>query len=265
MFPSNAAQDMEASTSSINNFPSEKVTYEKLWTNAGNIKQKCSLEIWLPKAGMDEDDDRTSTRSISPETQQNEKKSILLPNNHSRRSSISKQNPNANAKLETTILNETLSKKNETIRPRIYHYADYIMDPSEDRPRSSKSVTTVKSDGTGSTKSVRRQHGRSRGRRQSASTTQSEEILRFTTVETTVHSKNPRTTMHPNDKRSQTKTSNPSMITELMHKYSLMKKNHSEAVQSRLQSEKPATDVKDNVQPAKGFYRIKIKGNQYMI
>ena len=244
-------------TSTTNSGPLDKITYEKTWTNTGNIKQKCSLEIWLPKANVDEDDeDYATTRSISRESQLTDNKI----NAHSRRSSINKgqQLPIA-GKNETNPPNEQTTKKNETLKTRVYHYTDYIMDPSEERPRSSKSVTTVKSDGTGSVKSARRHQGRSQGRRQSVSTNQSEEILRFSTTEVPIRAKNSsngsRGHRAHGDRKTSAKTANPSMISELMQKYSLIKKTHNEMVQARLQLEKPTSEAKFGGPSIKGTPR----------
>ena len=240
----------------LNNAPLDKITYEKTWTHNGNLKQKCSLEIWLPKANVDEEDEHHSSSTMTPESHDLEKRDPVVLNIRSRRSSIVKIGTTTVTNVEKSLSDDQLSKKSEPVRPRIYRYTDYIMEPSDDRPRSSKSVTTVKSDGTGSLKSMRRQHTRSQTRRQSTSTNQSEEILRFATTEVSVLAKPtagwPRANNANTDKKASSRAANPSMITELMQKYSLMKKSHQELIQARLQLEKPHNDTKANASTNRG-------------
>lgn len=212
--------------------PLDKITYEKTWSINGNVKQKCSLEIWLPKPSLDEEDDGVSSNNQTErvDSNQNDKKSQSVK---SRRSSVAKTTiiPVV-VNTESKSNDEVVSKKSDpVVIPRIYHYGDYIMDLPEERPRSSKSVTTIKSDSAGSVKSIRRQHIRSANRRSSGSTHHSEEILRFKTVEVSKSAKS---------------TNNPAMINDLMQKYSLLKKDHQELTQTKLQLEKPINESKTN-------------------
>ncbi|CAF1138227.1 unnamed protein product [Rotaria sordida] len=242
--------------SSLDNGPLDKITYEKTWTRNGNIKQKCSLEIWLPKAGLD-DDDGTTTRTATPDMKTNEKNSQTIPIIKSRRSSIAKITATTTiTNIEAKSLDELSSKKSEpVVIPRVYHYGDYIMDIPEERPRSSKSVTTVKSDGTGSIKSIRRQHSRPHTGRQSISTHHSEEILRFGTIEVPTSAKNlsihTKSASSNHEIKPTIKSTNPAMINELMQKYSLIKQNHQELIQTKLQLEKPNNDSKHNANTIK--------------
>ncbi|CAF0881825.1 unnamed protein product [Rotaria sp. Silwood1] len=239
------------SQSSLDNGPLDKITYEKTWTRNGNLKQKCSLEIWLPKAGLDDDDGHT-TRTTTPDVKTIEKNSQTMPIIKSRRSSVAKITATTTiTNIESNSLDEVSSKKSEPIViPRVYHYGDYIMDIPEERPRSSKSVTTVKSDGAASIKSIRRQHTRPHTGRQSISTSHSEEILRFGTIEVPISAKNlsinTKSASSHHETKPTIKSSNPSMINELMQKYSLIKKNHQELTQAKLHLEKPNNDSKNN-------------------
>lgn len=239
------------SQSTLSHAPLDKITYEKLWTNNGNVKQRCSLEIWLPKANVDEEE-LLSSHTLSRTSSSLEKKPATVGQVRSRRSSVAKLAANNGNPAQPKPSEEPSSKKSETVRPRVYHYTDYIMEPSDERPRSGKSVTTVKSDGTGSVKSVRRHQTRSQTRRQSVSTNQSEEILRFTTTEVSpsgriISTTNKPTTNSNQEKKSPTRTNNPSMISDLMQKYSLMKKSHQELMQTRLQLEKNQSMNKSNL------------------
>ncbi|CAF2410135.1 unnamed protein product [Rotaria sp. Silwood2] len=239
------------SQSSLDNGPLDKITYEKTWTRNGNVKQKCSLEIWLPKAGLDDDDGNT-TRTTTPDVKTIENNSQTMPIIKSRRSSVAKITATTTiTNIEAKSLDEISSKKSEpVVIPRVYHYGDYIMDIPEERPRSSKSVTTVKSDGAASIKSVRRQQTRPHTGRQSISTNNSEEILRFGTIEVPKSAKNlsvnTKSTSSNREIKPTIKSSNPSMINELMQKYSLIKKNHQELTQAKLQLEKPNIDSRNN-------------------
>mgnify|MGYP001030488464 CR=1 FL=1 len=210
--------------------PLDKITYQKTWSINGNITQKCSLEIWLPKPSLDDDDDSTSnsTRTEKIDSNQNDKRSQSAK---SRRSSVTKVSKTPTVNFEPKSNDEVVSKKSEPVLiPRVYHYGDYIMDLPEERPRSSKSVTTVKSDSVNSVKSIRRQQIRSANRRSSGTTHHSEEILLFKTFEVS----------------KPTKTTNPTMINELMQKYSVLKKDHQELTQTKLQLEKPINELKSS-------------------
>jgi hypothetical protein len=268
--------------------PLDKITYEKSWSHNGNMKQKCSLEIWLPKPSLDvDDDDRTTNRTITPEVNKIEKKSQSIPSLKSRRSSLIKVTTTTVKNTESKSVDDITSKKSESITiPRVYRYSDHVMNMSDERPRSSKSVTTVKSDG--SIKSVRRYHTRSHTRRQSIATHHSEEILRFGTIEVptspktvsvhiksptnssnretktvSIHIKSPKNspnretkaisvhikspTNSPNrETKSAAKLTNPTMINDLMQKYSLIKKDHQELAQMKYQLEKSKNELKMN-------------------
>ncbi len=236
------------SQSNADDRPLDKITYEKTWSLNGNMKQKCSLEIWLPKPSLDEDEDRNSSRTTIPELHTIEKTVQPISSIKSRRSSIVKISATTITNIETKSIDDANSKKSEPIViPRVYHYGDYIMDLPEERPRSSKSVTTVKSDSAASSKSVRRQHIRPNNRRLSASTHHSEEILRFGTIEVPTSAKTP----SAHTKSTSAKPTNPTVINELMQKYSLITKNHQELTQTKLQLEKPNNDLKSNTSTAK--------------
>ena len=220
--------------------PLDKITYEKTWSLNGNLKQKCSLEIWLPKPGLDEEEDKISSRGTIPDT---DKVSQAIPVISSRRSSVVKITAittMTNSDNNKSMDDETTKKSEAIIIPRVYHYGDYIMDLPDERPRSSKSVTTVKSDSAASIKSIRRQHSRPSNRRLSTSTHHSEEILRFGTVEVPASTK----TAPIQTKSASAKPTNPVLISELMQKYSLIKKNHQELTQAKIQLEKPISDSK---------------------
>jgi len=214
------------SKSSLDDKPLDKITYEQTWSINGNMKQKCSLEIWLPKPRLDDDDDRNTNRTITPEVNSIEKKSRSIPTITSRRSSVAKVTATTFlTNIETKSLDELSSKKSEPIIiPSAYHYGDYIMNLPEERSRSSKSVTTVKSDSVGSIKSIRRQPRRPYNRRLSSSKHHSEEILHFGTIEVPTSTKNlsvhTKSTSPSRDTKSATKLPNPAMINELMQKYS---------------------------------------------
>lgn len=246
------------SQSSLDHAPLDKITYEKTWTRNGNMKQKCSLEIWLPKPVVDDDDANTS-KTTTPRHKAVEKLSQTMPVVKSRRSSVAKITATSTiTNVEVRPSDDTSLKKSEpTVVPRIYRYEDYIVEIPEERPRSSKSVTTVKSDGTASIRSIRRQKTRLHTGRQSISTNNSEEILRFGTVEVPSSGKKSSTNIKSASTSHETqpsvKSSNPSMINELMHKYSLIKKNHQELTQARLHLEKPNTDFKTSSIVVKGI------------
>jgi hypothetical protein len=229
-------------SSRLGDRPLDKITYEKTWSLNGNMKQKCSLEIWLPKPSVD--NEGNSSRTVTPEIISNEKKSLPVPMIKSRRSSVVKITATTTiTNIETKPLDDiNLKKSDSVVIPHVYHYADYIMDLPDERPRSSKSVTTVKSDSAASLKSIRRQQIHSNTRRLSSSTHHSEEILRFATIEVPTSAK----AFSINTKSTNSKVSNPTMINELMQKYSLIKKNHQELTQAKLQIEKPNTDAKAN-------------------
>lgn len=239
--------------------PLDKITYEKTLTRNGNLKQKCSLEIWLPKADVDDEDGGRTTRTITPEVTQIENNPDPMPNIKSHRSSINKLSATASTNnIETKSVDDASSKHSESaVIPRVYHYADYIMEIPEERPRSSKSVTTVKSDGAASIRSIRRQNSRPHTSRHSISTNFNEEILRFGTVEVPSSTKNlsvlSKSTSPAREIKLPMKPSNPTMINELMQKYSLIKKSHQELVQAKLQLEKPHTEAKANSHIIKGI------------
>lgn len=220
--------------------PLDKITYEKTWSLNGNPKQKCSLEIWLPKPGVDEEEDRNSSREGISDA---DKSTHIIPAISSRRSSVVKiTTMTTMANPDSKSTHDNTKKNDPSLIPRVYHYGDYIMDLPDDRPRSSKSVTTVKSDSAASAKSIRRQHPRALNRRLSTSTHHSEEILRFGTIDVPAPVKPPSI----QTKSASAKTNNPILISELMQKYSLIKKNHQELTQTKLQLEKPLNDLKSN-------------------
>lgn len=237
--------------------PIDKITYQKSWSHNGNVKQKCSLEIWLPKAGADDDEDDDHTdRKTPPDTKTIVKKpqspqSISVK---SRRSSITQIASNSDAKL----VDDTSSKKSEPIIvPRVYHYEDYLTDQSEERPRSSKSGNTYKSDGRISNKNVKHHHTRPHVRRLSSSTTRTDDTMQSNLSEKPMTSKNLLSNIkqtHSNyESKGTTGSNNSTMLNELMRKYSMMKKNHLELTQARLQLEKLNSDVKHHSHTSKGI------------
>ncbi|CAF1163123.1 unnamed protein product [Rotaria sp. Silwood1] len=240
--------------------PLDRITYEKTSSHNGNIKQKCSLEIWLPKPDSDDDDDFDESvgniigRITPPDLKLLEKKS-QSPQSisiKSRRSSIMKLTTN----VETKSIDETSSKKSEPlVIPRVYHYEDYLTDQSEERPRSGKSGHTTKSDGKGSSKSIKHQRTRSHTHRLSSSANHTEETVQSVVSEKPMSSKNLlaniKQTSTNHESKSTSGSNNSSMINELMKKYSMIKRNHQELTQAKLKLEKPHNDSKTNTQITK--------------
>jgi hypothetical protein len=236
--------------------PLDKITYEKTRTNNGNIKQKCSLEIWLPKAGSDDDDGNT-TRTATPDlhTIGNNSQSLQAMPIKSRQSNMIKSFA---TNSETKSLDELIPKKYEPkIIPRVYHYEEYLTDQGEERPRSGKSRNTNKSDGSGSNKHLRRQRTRSNLWHLSPTTGHTEETtVQWPSAALSMSAKNLLANTKQNSAGSEMKgTSNSTsttMINELMKKYSLIKKNHQELTQPRLLLEKSNLDPKNTTHINKG-------------
>ena len=237
--------------------PLDKITYEKTCTNNGNIKQKCSLEIWLPKADSD-DDDRYTTRSVSPDPHIVVKNCPSPPPPppvpvKSRQSHTVKVSTTSITNNDhTKSLDELSPKKHEPkIIPRVYHYGEYLTEQGEERPRSGKSGNTNKSDGNGSNKSLRRQRTRPLLRHLSPTGNHTEDTVQWPSSALPMSSKHILSSVKQNSAGSETK-SNATMINELMKKYSLIKKNHQELTQTRLQLEKPSQDSKHTAHTSKG-------------
>ncbi|CAF2516197.1 unnamed protein product [Rotaria sp. Silwood2] len=245
--------------------PLDRITYEKTCSHNGNIKQKCSLEIWLPKADSDDDDDdfdgsvgNIIGRITPPDSKQIEKKS-QSPQSisiKSRRSSVMKITTTNTTNIETKSNDETSSKKSEPlVIPRVYHYEDYLRDQSGERPRSGKSGHTAKSDGKGSNQSIKHQRTRPHTRRLSSSTNHTEETVQSAVSEKPMTSKNLlaniKQTSTSHESKGSSGSNNSLMMNELMKKYSIIKRNHQELTQAKLQLEKPRNDSKNNTQITK--------------
>lgn len=232
--------------------PVDKITYEKTCTHNGNIKHKCSLEIWLPKAGSDDEDGNTSRR-VTPDPHiigNNLQPTQSMPMK-SRVSSTMKFSATANS--ETKSFDETSPKKSEPIIiPRVYRYEEYLTDQAEERPRSGKSGNTYKSDGNGSNKNYKRPVTRPNFRHLSPSTNTTEETVQSTTRSTFPMSSS---NLIANIKQSSigSNNSNSTMINELMRKYSMIKRSHQELTQPRLQLEKPYQDPRYTTNIIKGI------------
>ncbi|CAM4767710.1 unnamed protein product [Rotaria magnacalcarata] len=270
---SSSAHKRIKSQKTFSSLPLETITYERSVAHTGKARQKCSLEIWLPKPGADDDDNnddghinRITTATTTPPppvpplpplppvppvptsdskiTEQGPQSSSIK----SLRSSIIKT-ATATITITTTTTDETLSKKPEpVVIPRVYHYEDYLTDPTEERPRSSKSSNTSKSDFKTSNKTIKRHRTRQEARRLSSSTNRTDDTLQSGTSEKPMSSKN----LIANIKQTSTGyepkgtlgSGNTLMIHELMQKYSMIKRTHQELVQAKLQLEKPRQDSK---------------------
>jgi hypothetical protein len=234
--------------------PLDKITYEKTRTNNGNIKQKCSLEIWLPKADSD-DDDRNTTRSASPDPHPvaNHCQSPPSVPVKSRQSHKPKIPATAIINSDTKSLDELSLKKHEPkIIPRVYHYEEYLTEQGEERPRSGKSGNTNKSDVNSSNKNLKRQRTRPLLRHLSPTINHTEETaVQWPSAALPMSPKHLLINAKQNSAGSEIK-GNATMINELMKKYSLIKKNHQELTQTRLQLEKPSIDSKHTTHTSKG-------------
>jgi hypothetical protein len=257
---SSSSKKVSISTTNLDKGPLDKITYEKTRSRNGSVKKKCSLEIWLPKAGSDDEDNGYTHRTLSPDPDLIETKPELpkIMTTKSRLSNTIKIPTN----IETKSLDELPPKRTEPmIVPRVYRYEDYLTDQPEERPRSGKSGGTNKSDGDGSNKSVKRQRPRPHTRRQPGATNQNEQVVQPGTTILPMTSKNLlaniKQTNPGYEARARIGSSNSSMINDLMKKYSMMKKSHQELTQAKLQIEKPHYDPKYNVQMSKGIYLFK--------
>jgi len=248
------------SKTSLDSGPLDKITYEKTLSNNGDVKQKCSLEIWLPKPGSD-DEDGTTGRTISPDPNIIEDKTPSLQSISSKsfRSSTNKffrGTTTSNSGIKS--LDDTFSKKSEpAVIPRVYHYEDYLGDQSEDRPRSGKSS---KSDVNGINKYIKYQRARVNTRHQSSSTNHTDESIQSIPSKLPMTSKNLLANIKQTSSSYEIKGSigstNSSMISELMRKYSMIKRNHQELTQAKLQLERPYQDSKHNAHITKGILFI---------
>ncbi|CAF3527498.1 unnamed protein product [Rotaria socialis] len=280
---SSSAHKRIKSQKTFSSLPLDKVTYERS-AHTGNVRQKCSLEIWLPKAGADDDDNNDDehinrvtattttpplplpilpvpTLPLPPEPTSDSKTTEKRPQSpqsssiKSLRSSIIKTAAST-ITITTASTDETLSKKPEpAVIPRVYHYEDYLQYPTEERPRSSKSSNTSKSDFKTSNKTIKRHRTRQEARRLSSSTNRTDDTLQSGTSEKPMSSKN----LIANIKQTSTGyepkgtlgSGNTLMIHELMQKYSMIKRTHQELVQAKLQLEKPRQDSKITAQALK--------------
>ena len=239
--------------------PLDKITYEKTWTHNGNVKQKCSLEIWLPKAGSDDEDGNLSqTASPDPQTLDNEIHSPISPSTKSRRSSTVKFSLSTAPPSETKSLDDLSAKKFESIViPRVYHYDEQSAEQLEERPRSGRSGNTNQWDPNCSHKSFKRHRTRGHQRRLSPSTNNTDESIHSASSALPMSSKNLlanlKQTYIGHDLKGTSNGNHSTMINELMRKYSMMKKSHQELTQPRLQLEKPYADSKTNTQTTKGI------------
>jgi hypothetical protein len=235
--------------------PLDKITYEKTRSRNGSIKQKCSLEIWLPKAASDDDDVHTS-RTTSPDQNSIGKTSHSpqIMSTKIRRSSVMKTTEN----IEAKSIDETSSKKSEsTVIPRVYHYEDYLTDQTEERPRSGKSSNTLKTDSTGTNKYIKHQRKRPNNRRGLPPTNHPEEAVQSgasgVPMSSTTLLANIKDTSSGHETKRTSGSGNSQMINDLMKKYSMMKKTHQELTQAKLQIEKPSNDSKHNTHINKGI------------
>jgi hypothetical protein len=252
---SSSSQKRIKSKTSSGTGPLDKITYEKSWTHNGNVKQKCSLEIWLPKPDSDDEEVNTGrTTSPDPNIIRNKSQSPQSIPVKSRLSNIIKLPAN----IEIKSLDETSLKKSEArIIPRVYHYGEYLADQSEERRRSSKSGNTIKSDDNGLNKNIKRQRTSLHFRRLSSTTNSTEQTAQSAPSGSPMTSKNLLLNIKQTHSDHETKgtsgSTNSSMINDLMRKYSMIKKSHQELTQPKLQLEKPHHDSKQNTHIIKGI------------
>lgn len=259
---SSSSQKRVQSKHKPNTAPLDKITYEKTWTHNGNVKQKCSLEIWLPKAGSDDEDGNLSqTASPDVQTLDNESHSPLSPSTKSRRSSTVKFSLSTAPPSETKSLDDLSSKKLEpVVVPRVYHYDEQSIEHIEERPRSGRSGHTNHSDPNSSQKNFKRHRTRTNHRRLSPSTNNTDESIHSASSALPMSSKNLLANLKQNysghDSKGTMNANHSTMINELMRKYSMMKKSHQELTQPRLQLEKPYVDTKSNTHSTKGSFSM---------
>ncbi|CAF1250026.1 unnamed protein product [Adineta steineri] len=150
--PSSLLQKQIRSKKNLSLQPLDKVTR----TDNGNFKQKCSVEIWLPNACADNDEENTS-RTVSRNSTSIEKIFQPIPV-ESPRSSINV--------LPSTAINNQIKPSDEislksseiTIIPHVQNNEDYLIDRPEKRPRSSKTNSTAKSNNSRSMKNIKRSY-----------------------------------------------------------------------------------------------------------
>jgi hypothetical protein len=211
-----SSQNKIKSKNNLATRPIDKITYEKTSTHNGSLKQKCSVEIWLPDICTDNGDGNTS-RTVSPDSTTLEKisqsKSIK-----SRRSSISKISTTT-INTKTKLFEEASSKTSDPI------VIPHQIDPSEKRPRQIKSSSTIKSDTNKSNKNVKRPHTH----RISASTNHTKKAVESATREISMPSKDIFPNIEQSHSTHKTKGSvgsgNSTMINIPMRKYSKRKTN----------------------------------------
>jgi hypothetical protein len=210
------------SHSGLINGPFREIKYEQPWSCNDNMQQKLSLEIWLPKAAFDNDDDDNTSRLATPEVDRIEKNPESIPINNSRRSSSVETIP------PTTIINTEVKSVDEVSLKSSQSIVIPHVDQYEEQTYSNESTMTVDSDDSSLIKSIRHLHSL----RQSISTNESKRTLRFKKFELPTTPKDlPNSTCQTNVKR---KSSNPLMVSKFIQKYTLMKKNHQKLTQAKL-------------------------------
>ena len=239
--------------------PVDKITYEKTMTRNGNVKQKCSLEIWLPKPDQDEEEENVNlSRTGSPKSNSIAHKNQLTTNvgNRSRRSSTTKHFPGPMQNNERRSVDDLSERQNETTEiPRVYRFDKSSNDHSEERPRSGKSGETLKS--IESSNTMRRRRINRQRHHSPGNSNQSDEGGPAAIQIPPMSSKNLLENIRQNSSGHETKgngETNQSMINELMKKYSIMKKSHQELTQTKLQLERPHQESKGSAHQIKGIH-----------
>lgn len=282
---SSALKRIKSQKTFTNSLPVDKVTYEPPTHNV-NMKQKCSLEIWIPKVAADDDEDDNDsnhnnkdgiidlTISTPPLPTTDFKKvefktDILQPVFvKTRQSDTAKTKTTtatsiiANPNVEFKTIDETSSKRSEpAVIPRVYHYEDYLTDPNEERPHSGKSSNTSKSDIKLPSKNLKFHRPRQQSRRLSSSTNLTDETIQSVASEKPMTSKNLlaniKQTSNGHEYKGALGSNNSFMINELMQKYSMIKRTHQELIQAKLQLGKSRIEAKHNAQTSKGILLMK--------
>ncbi|CAF0999068.1 unnamed protein product [Adineta ricciae] len=136
--PPVASPKLVKSQKSLTIQPTDKITYEAKQTRNGDVKQKCSVEIWLPHAYSDIDDDAPNTTgTLSPVSN--------ISNRVFYQSGIHER-PLLTAYSDTKSENALSSNNSETV---VTSYVPCVKDIHDDRSkeriRSSKTVRMNKS------------------------------------------------------------------------------------------------------------------------
>ena len=249
-----------APPSNVGQGPLDRITYEKTVNRNGNVKQKCSLEIWLPKAYPDDDEENGNpSRTISPKQSTTANNGLSPPQSvvQSRRASIVKTITSTANHAERKSLDDTPAKTAETlVIPRVYHFEKTPANTLDERPRSGKSGDTSKSEGENAGKTVKRRRHHRYQRQISGINDPNEEMIPPGIPVVPMSSKNLleniRQSSSGQEFKGPSESTHSSMINDLMKKYSLMKKSHQELTQAKLQLEKPHQDSKDSAYTPKG-------------